>query len=79
VTTDKRERRKSRPCEQTFYRKKKKPSGACSNAWCRRPPTPGMKTCEKCRDYSREYHRRLREACDKPPPKQRQDAAGRFI
>jgi hypothetical protein len=47
------------------YRKKVRKAaqvGCCSNAWCHRTPTPGMKTCSKCRDYSREYKRRVARA-----------------
>ena len=41
----------------TYKRKLTKPAGACSNAYCRRKPAPGMKTCAQCRAYLNRYAR----------------------
>lgn len=45
----------------TILRKKRKPPGACSFAWCSRPPTPGMGTCAICRERRKRYEAKARE------------------
>jgi hypothetical protein len=49
--------------------------GCCSNGYCHRTPTPGMKTCEACRGAWRRYRVKCRSG--RPDPYKR-DVSGRF-